>query len=625
MADFIDDHLAQSAERGALRFLACGGVDDGKSTLIGRLLYETNSLHSDQMAKLRTDSVRFGTRGEDLDFALLTDGLSAERQQGITIDVAYRVVSTPRRTLTIADTPGHEQYLRNVLTAASVSDLALIVVDARKGVVPHTRRLAYLTALLGISTFVVVVSKLDLVSFSSEVFAGIEQEFTRLTDAIGGPDITFIPVSAVDGDNVVRRSERMPWYDGPPLLEYLETVKVPSDLPQDGAFRLPVQSANRPDADFRGYRGMIAGGTVRTGEPVRALPSGRESRIDRILGPSGDVELAVAGESVTVTLTDDLDISRGELLCSPDDPAMVGNRFVAEVAWMAESALVVGRSYDLKLGTRTVAATVTGIRHRTDLDTLERVEAQVLSFNEMGTCDLVTHNNVAFDPYTSNHHTGGFLIMDRFDHATLGAGLLRYSLRSSRDVRWQRMDVNKQARALRNGHQPGIVWFTGLSAAGKSTIANSLERQLHAQGRHTYLLDGDNVRHGLNRDLGFSAEERVENIRRIAEVAKLMVDAGLIVLVSFISPFRADRALARGLVESSEFCEVFVDAPLAVAEARDPKGLYRKARSGQLRDFTGIDSPYEPPENPDVRIDTTRTPPEEAVETILAKLTAMGW
>jgi bifunctional enzyme CysN/CysC len=623
MAEFIDDHLAEADRRSVLRFLACGSVDDGKSTLIGRLLYETKSLHSDQLVKLRADSARFGTLGANLDFALVTDGLSAEREQGITIDVAYRTMTTPRRTLVIADTPGHEQYLRNVLTAASVSDLALIVVDARKGVLAQTRRLAHLATLFGISTLVVVVSKLDLVSFSAEAFNAVQRDFPRFPDR--SVDVTFIPVSAVEGDNIVERSHRTPFYNGPPLLEYLETVTVSADPPSFGPFRLPVQLTNRPNPEFRGYSGMIAGGSVRTGDPVLALPSGRTSRIDRIIGPAGDVELAIAGQSVTVTLTDDIDISRGELLCGVADPAAVGNRFVAEVAWLSEDPLVVGRSYDVKLDTQTVACTINRIRHRIDLGTMRPVAADTLRLNEMGVCELVTHRNVAFDPYSSNQHTGGFLIMDRFDHDTLGAGLLSSALRSSADIRWQALDVDKHGRSVRNGHRPGVIWFTGRPGAGKSTIANLLERQLHAQGKHTYLLDGDNIRHGLNRDLGFSAAERSENIRRVAEVAKLMVDAGLIVIVSFISPFQAERALARGLVDSTEFCEVFVDTPLAVAEQRDPKGLYRKASAGQLGEFTGVDSPYEPPEDPEVRIDTTRSLPEEAVEIILARLTAMDW
>jgi bifunctional enzyme CysN/CysC len=615
----VDAYLRKQERKDLLRFLTCGSVDDGKSTLIGRLLYESGLIFEDQLAALAADSRKTGTRGGELDFALLVDGLSAEREQGITIDVAYRYFSTETRKFIVADAPGHEQYTRNMVTGASTADLAVILIDARKGVLTQTRRHSYLVQLLGIRRVVLAVNKMDLVEHSEKVFARIETDYRDFANRLGIRDITAIPVSATHGDNVVARSDRMPWYGGPTLMEHLEAVPVGDDI-ASRPLRLPVQLVNRPHHDFRGFSGVIVSGTVAPGDPIRVLPSGRQSRVARVSIGARDVDVAVAGQSVQVTLAEEIDVSRGDVIAAAASPPAVADQFEATVVWMHERPMLQGRSYLLKLGTQTVPATVAPVKYKINVNTLEHVAARKLALNEIGVCDLELGRPIVFEPYTESRDLGGFILIDRISNTTVGAGLLHFALRRSQNVHWQALDVGKAARAELNGQKPCIVWFTGLSGAGKSTIANLLERRLYAMDRHTYLLDGDNVRHGLNKDLGFTEADRVENIRRVAEVARLMVDAGLIVLVSFISPFRAERRMARELVAENEFFEVFVDVPLAVAEQRDPKGLYRKARRGELKNFTGIDSPYEAPEHPEIQVDTTRQAPEQAVETILARL-----
>jgi bifunctional enzyme CysN/CysC len=606
-----------------LRFITCGSVDDGKSTLIGRLLYESKLVFDDQLRALAADSKRVGTRGDDLDFALLVDGLSAEREQGITIDVAYRYFSTPARRFIVADTPGHEQYTRNMVTGASTADLAVILVDARKGVLTQTRRHAYLVSLVGIRRLVLAVNKMDLVQFAPATFDAIVAEFREFAAVLGIDAITPIPLCATDGDNVVARSERMPWYRGPALLEHLERVELVNDaMPQ--AFRMPVQWVNRPSAEFRGFAGLIASGGVRPGDRVSASPSGHEARVARIVTRDGDLPSAVAGQSVTLTLDREIDVARGDVLAASDAPPEVAHQFRATLVWLDAAPMLPGRSYLMKLATRAVMATVAPLKHRVNVDTLRHEPAGRLEMNDVGVVELELDAPIPFEPYATNRTLGGFILVDRLTNGTVGAGMIDFALRRSHNVHWQALDIDKAFRARANGQKPCVLWFTGLSGAGKSTIANLVEKRLASLGRRTYLLDGDNVRHGLNKDLGFTAQDRVENIRRVAEVAKLMVDAGLVVLVSFISPFRSERRMARELLGEGEFFEVYVDTPLAVAEARDPKGLYRKARAGQLANFTGIDSPYEPPEAPDLRIDTTAQTPEAAADAIVEHLRRAG-
>ena len=619
----IEGYLRAHERKTLLRFLTCGSVDDGKSTLIGRLLYESKMIFEDQLAALAADSRQVGTRGGDLDFALLVDGLSAEREQGITIDVAYRYFTTETRKFIVADTPGHEQYTRNMVTGASTADLAVILIDARKGVLTQTRRHSYLVSLLGIRRVVLAINKMDLRDYSEDIYSDIQREYLDFASRIDLLDVTCIPMSAVHGDNVVERSTRMPWYDGPTLLQHLESVDIDDDLSLK-PFRMPVQWVNRPHADFRGFAGPVVSGSIQVGHPVRVLPSGHQSHVARIVADSRDVTTAFAGQSITVTLTDEIDVSRGDVLAAADAPPAVADQFEATIVWMHERPMLQGRSYLMKLGTQTVTATVAPLKYRVNVNTLEHAAAKKLDLNDIGVCGIELSRPVVFEPYATNRDLGGFILIDRITNTTVGAGLLHFALRRSENVHWQPLDVNKQARAELNGQKPCVIWFTGLSGAGKSTIANFLEKHLHALGRRTYVLDGDNIRHGLNKDLGFTEADRVENIRRVAEVARLMVDAGLIVLVSFISPFRAERRMARGLLDEGEFFEIFVDAPLAVAEARDPKGLYKKARRGELKNFTGIDSPYESPERPEVRIDTTRLTPEQAADAILDQLLRTG-
>jgi bifunctional enzyme CysN/CysC len=623
-ADEIDDYLREQESKDLLCFITCGSVDDGKSTLIGRLLYESELILDDHLAALERDSRRWGTQGEALDLALLVDGLTAERAQGITIDVAYRFFATDRRKFIVADTPGHEQYTRNMATGASTADAAILLVDARKGLLTQTRRHAYIAATLGIRHVVLAVNKIDLVDYSQARFEQIVAAFGSIAGQLDLSHVCAIPLSALHGDNVVERSARTPWYPGPTLMRQLETLNVDAQRMQAQPMRLPVQWVNRPDQDFRGFSGLLAAGQLRPGDRVRALPSGRETTVARIAGYGHDRAVAVAGESITVTLADEIDVSRGDMLCSVEDPAQVADQFETTMVWMSEEPLLVGREYLLKQQSLTVSMQVTELKHKVNVDSYARAPARTLELNDIGIANIALRRPIPFDPYTDNRDTGSFIVIDRMSNATVGAGMIRFALRRAHNLHWQALDVDKAARARLKGQRPCVVWFTGLSGAGKSTVANLLERKLHALGCHTYLLDGDNVRHGLNRDLGFTPADRVENIRRVGEVARLMVDAGLVVLVAFISPFRAERDMARRMVNEGEFMEVFVDVPLAVAEQRDPKGLYRKARRGELKNFTGIDSPYEVPQAPDLHLDAAAMSAEAASALVLDALRGRG-
>jgi bifunctional enzyme CysN/CysC len=565
-----------------------------------------------------------GTQNGAIDYALLLDGLAAEREQGITIDVAYRYFATPARKFIVADTPGHEQYTRNMVTGASTADAAVILVDARKGVLTQTRRHSYLAALLGIRHVALAVNKMDLVGYDWRRYAEIESDYREFARRLGVPEVTAVPVSALHGDNIVKRSERTPWYDGPSLLEYLESVEVDQDRMRAAAFRMPVQLVIRPDLDFRGFAGTVASGAIHPGDPVKVLPGGRESRIARIVTYDGDLEEAEVGQSVTLTLADEVDVSRGDVIATPDAPPAVADKFDATIAWMSERPLLRGRNYFVRIGAKLATATIAPVKYKVNVNSLEHVAANKLELNEIGVCELELDQPIAFDPYVANRDTGGFILIDRLTNDTVGAGMLRHALRRSENLAWQALDVDKEARAALKDQAPFVLWLTGLPAAGKSTLANLLEKELHRLGRHTYVLDGENVRQGLSKDLGFTDADRVENIRRAAEVASAMVDAGLIVIVAFISPFRNERRMARALVRDDEFIEVFVDAPLELAEERDPKGLYAKARRGELRNVTGVDSPYEPPEDPDVRVDTAALGPEECAERVLAALRERG-
>ncbi|PAX06550.1 sulfate adenylyltransferase subunit CysN [Sphingomonas lenta] len=617
VASDIDGYLRAREGKDLLRFITCGSVDDGKSTLIGRLLYDSRQIFVDQLERLEADSRRVGTQGSEIDFALLVDGLAAEREQGITIDVAYRFFATEGRKFIVADTPGHEQYTRNMVTGASTADLAVILVDARKGVLTQTRRHAYLTHLLGVRRMVLAVNKMDLVGYDQGVFDAIVGEFAAFAERIGAGETVAIPISGFRGDNVAARSEAMAWYAGPTLIEHLETVPVDADAAAGRPFRMPVQWVNRPDQSFRGFSGLVTDGTVRPGDAVRVLPSGRTSSVQRIVTFDGDLPQAEAGRSVTLTLKDEVDCSRGDVIAAAAAPPEVADQFEATIVWMADEPLLPGRGYWLKLGTQTVTAQVQAPKYRVDVDTLEHLAAKTLELNGIGVANVATDRPIVFEPYADSRDLGGFVLIDKETNATVGAGLLHFALRRAKNVHAYTLDVTRESRAELKNQRPLVLWFTGLSGAGKSTIANLVEKKLRRMNRHTFLLDGDNVRHGLCRDLGFTDADRVENIRRVGEVARLMTDAGLIVITAFISPFRAEREMVRALMAPGEFVEVFVDTPLAEAERRDVKGLYRKARSGELRNFTGIDSPYEPPVEPELRIDTTRVTPDEAAEMVV--------
>ena len=620
----IGEYLHQHEHKSLLRFITCGSVDDGKSTLIGRLLYESKMIYEDQFAAIEADSQKWGTQGQDIDFALLVDGLAAEREQGITIDVAYRFFSTDRRKFIVADTPGHEQYTRNMITGASSAEVAVILIDARKGVLTQTRRHSYLVSLIGIRKVILAINKMDLVDYSEKVFQEIEKQYRAFAKQIGLDDIAAIPLSALRGDNVLNNSDHMPWYRGPSLLGLLETIELDDTRRESAPMRLPVQWVNRPNLNFRGFCGTLASGVVRPGDRVRAEPSGKESRVARIVTAGGDQPISVAGQSITLTLEDEIDISRGDLIAAANAPAEVADQFQATIIWMADEPMLPGRPYLLKIGARTVSATVAEPKYKVNVNTMEHLAAKKLGLNEIGVCNLALDQMIAFDPYSENHETGGFILIDRLSYNTVGAGMLHFALRRSHNIHIQHVDVSKEARSELMGQKPVVLWFTGLSGSGKSTIANLVEKKLHARGRHCYLLDGDNVRHGLTKDLGFTEADRVENIRRVAEVAKLMVDAGLIVLTAFISPFRAERAMARNKVGAGEFVEIFVDTPLDVAESRDVKGLYRKARRGELSNFTGIDSPYEAPESPELRVNTVARAPDEAADDVINFLQQSG-
>jgi len=625
IADDINAYLEQHHNKSLLRFITCGSVDDGKSTLIGNLLYQSKMLFDDQLASMESDSKKWGTQGGEIDFALLVDGLAAEREQGITIDVAYRFFSTDKRKFIVADTPGHEQYTRNMVTGASTADVAIILVDARHGIQTQTRRHSYLVNLLGIRKVVLAINKMDLVDYAEVRFRRIEADYLEFAQQIGLNDVTAIPLSALRGDNIIEASSQMKWFSGPTLMHFLETCEVDATQAQLQPFRMPVQWVLRPDLNFRGFCGMIASGQVRPGDRIRVQPSGRESTVARIVTMNGDLPVAVAGQSATITLADEIDISRGDVISTADAPAETADQFECDVVWMAETPMLPGRPYRLKIGTSLVNATVTTLKHRVNVNTMEHLAATELGLNEIGVCNISVDRPVPFDTYANNRELGGFLLIDRLTNHTVGVGMLHFALRRSQNIHHQHIDIDAATRARQKHQRPAVIWFTGLSGAGKSTIANLVEKKLFALGHHSYLLDGDNVRHGLNRDLGFTDADRVENIRRVSEVAELMADAGLIVLSAFISPFRADRIQARTTIGDDKFVEVYVDAPLATTEARDVKGLYKKARSGLLKNFTGIDSPYEIPAAPKVHLHTEQDSPEECAEQVVAYLRKEGF
>ncbi len=620
IAEDIDAYLETHQHKTMLRFITCGSVDDGKSTLIGRLLYDSKMIFEDQLATLEADSKRVGTQGEAIDFALLVDGLAAEREQGITIDVAYRFFATEKRKFIVADTPGHEQYTRNMVTGASTADLAVILIDARKGVLTQTRRHSYLAHLLGIRHLVLAINKMDLIGYDRAAYDRILTEYRAFADSIGITDFTPIPISGLAGDNITTRSANTPWHDGPTLMEHLETVELDQTLDQQKPFRMQVQWVNRPNLDFRGFAGTIASGHVSVGEEIRVLPSGKTSTIARIATLDGDLDMAVAGQAVTLCFADEIDCSRGQVITAAKSPVEVADQFEATVIWMDEDALIPGRSYWLKLGPQTVSAAVAAPKYQVNVNTMEHLAAKSLDLNAIGVATITTDRDIPFSPYADSRDLGGFILIDKMTNRTVGAGLIHFALRRASNIHWQATDISRDHHAGMKNQKPMVLWMTGLSGSGKSTIANIVEKKLARMNRHTFLLDGDNVRHGLNKDLGFTDADRVENIRRVGEVAKLMTDAGLIVITAFISPFRSERDMVRSMMQPGEFVEIFIDTPLEEAEKRDVKGLYAKARSGQLKNFTGIDSPYEAPESPQIRIDTTKMSAEEAADLITEKL-----
>jgi bifunctional enzyme CysN/CysC len=620
IAEDIDAYLVQHQHKSLLRFITCGSVDDGKSTLIGRLLYDSKMIFEDQLAALEADSKKVGTQGQNIDFALLVDGLAAEREQGITIDVAYRFFSTEKRKFIVADTPGHEQYTRNMVTGASTADLAVILIDARKGVLTQTRRHSYLAHLIGIRNLVLAVNKMDLIGYDHDKYDAIVADYRAFANSIGIEHFTPMPISGFMGDNITTKSPNTPWYTGVPLMEHLENVELDVTADQAKPFRMPVQWVNRPNLDFRGFSGLIASGAVKPGDAVRVLPSGRTSTVSRIVTLDGDLQLAIAGQSVTLCLADEVDCSRGDVLAAADAPPQVADQFEATIVWMADEPMLPGRPYWLKLGTQMIGAQVQHPKYQINVNTMEHLAAKTLELNAIGVANISTDKPIVFEPYADSRDLGGFILIDKISNATVAAGMLHFSLRRAQNVHWQAHDVTRETHANLKNQKAALLWFTGLSGAGKSTIANIVEKKLVRMNRHTFLLDGDNVRHGLNKDLGFDEADRVENIRRVGEVAKLMTDAGLIVITAFISPFRAERKMVRDMVPEGEFIEVFIDTSLEEAEARDVKGLYKKARSGELKNFTGIDSPYEAPTSPEIHIDTSRMTPEEAADIIIAKL-----
>ncbi len=620
IAEDIDAYLEQHQHKSLLRFITCGSVDDGKSTLIGRLLYDSKMIFEDQLTALEADSKRVGTQGQEIDFALLVDGLAAEREQGITIDVAYRFFTTEKRKFIVADCPGHEQYTRNMVTGASTADLAVILIDARKGVLTQTRRHSYLAHLVGVRHIVLAVNKMDLIGYNQARYDAIVADYTAFANSIGIKQFTAMPISGFKGDNITTPSLNTPWYTGAALIAHLETVALDATTDQAKPFRLPVQWVNRPNLDFRGFSGLIASGAVKVGDPVRVLPSGKTSTVTRIVTLDSDLDVAIAGQSVTLCFADEIDCSRGDVIAAADTPPEAADQFEATLVWLDDEALTPGRGYWLKSSTQTVSATVQSPKYRVDVNTLDQMAAKTLGLNDIGVSVLTLDKAMVFEAYADNRTLGGFILIDKLTNRTVGAGMLNFSLRRAQNIHWQAMDITRDAHARQKGQEPKLLWFTGLSGSGKSTIANLVEKKLYALGKHSFLLDGDNVRHGLNKDLGFTDTDRIENIRRVGEVAKLMTDAGLIVLTAFISPFRAERDMVRAMMPAGEFIEIFIDTPLQIAESRDVKGLYKKARSGELKNFTGIDSPYEAPEKPDMHIDTTRITPEQAAEMIVEKV-----
>ncbi|MDZ4394188.1 sulfate adenylyltransferase subunit CysN [Cypionkella sp.] len=622
IAEDIDAYLLKHQHKTMLRFITCGSVDDGKSTLIGRLLYDSKMIFEDQLATLERDSKASGTQGQEIDFALLVDGLAAEREQGITIDVAYRFFATDKRKFIVADTPGHEQYTRNMVTGASTADLAVILIDARQGVLTQTRRHSYLVKLLGIKNVVLAVNKMDLVGYSQERFYEIVKDYSHFAKQIGMEAFLPIPISGLRGENMITRSTEMPWYTGQTLMEHLETAPVNDARMLNVPFRMPVQWVNRPNLDFRGFSGQIGAGVVKPGDAIRVLPSGKTTTVKSIVTYDGELDQAIAGQSVTITFNDEVDCSRGDVIVKSDEPCEVADQFEATLVWMDEHEMLPGRPYLLKIGTQTVTATVTEPKYEVNINTLEHLASRTLGLNAIGVCNLSIDRAIPFEAYATNPDLGGFILIDRMTNATVAAGMIHFALRRSQNIHWQAVDVDRDAHAAQKTQKAAVVWFTGLSGSGKSTIANLVEKKLHALGKHTFLLDGDNVRHGLNRDLGFTDADRVENIRRVGEVAKLMTDAGLIVLTAFISPFRSERRMVRDLMAAGEFIEVYVDTPLDVAESRDVKGLYKKARAGQLKNFTGIDSPYEAPEAAEIVVNTTALSAEEAASRIVDAILA---